>query len=238
MQIIPYGESALLLNFEQEIDPKINRLVQSWEARIRAAKLSGLSHFIPAYASLTLVFEQPLQRMEQTIEEIEQLADQPVSDHEQEQRHLRIPVCYTDQFAPDKAQVMDLLKLDWPEVIKWHTQSAFQVYMLGFSPGFAFMGRLPKALHIARKQEPRLKVPARSVGLAGAQTGIYPDEIPGGWQLIGRTPLPPFRPMQKDIFLFQAGDQVQFYSIDEEEYERLQSQIEQQQFDWSALYQK
>ncbi|HKK73523.1 MAG TPA: 5-oxoprolinase subunit PxpB [Saprospiraceae bacterium] len=238
MQIIPYGESALLLNFEQEIDPEINRLVQSWEARIRAAKLSGLSHFIPAYASLTLVFEQPLPQVKQTIEEIRQLADQPAADHEQGQRQLRIPVCYADPFALDKAQVMDLLELDWPEVIEWHTQSAFQVYMLGFSPGFAFMGRLPKALHIARKREPRLTVPARSVGLAGAQTGIYPNEIPGGWQLIGRTPISPFRPMQEDIFLFQAGDQVQFYSIDEEEYNRLQTQIEQQQFDWSSLQQK
>lgn len=238
MQIIPYGESCLLINFAQTIDPEINHQVQSWEARIRAAKLSGLSHFIPAYSSLTIVFEQPLLQVNKTINQIQQLADQPVADPKHQRRHLRIPVCYADKYAPDKEDVLALLELSWAELIEQHTQFTFQVYMLGFSPGFAFMGRLPNSLHLPRKKEPRLKVPARSVGLAGAQTGIYPDEIPGGWQLIGRSPIPPFQPLQKDIFLFQAGDQVQFYSIEEEEYDHLRHQVKEQQFDWTSLYQK
>lgn len=235
MQITSYGETALLLNFEQRIDPEVNQQVQAWEARIRAAELPGLSHFIPAYASLTLVFEQPLREMKQMIEQVKRLRGQSVEHHQDQRRQLRIPVCYADKFAPDKNQVIERLGLDWTTIIEQHSQTTFQVYMLGFSPGFAFMGRLPEVLHISRKQEPRLKVPPRSVGLAGAQTGIYPDEIPGGWQLIGRTPIPPFRPLQADAFLFHPGDQVQFCSIDEERYTEIQTQIQDQTFDWTSL---
>lgn len=237
MHIIPYGENALLLNFDQQISPEINQQVQSWEDRIRAAQIPGLSHFIPAYASLTVVFEQVLQNPEATIAYIQQLVDQPIIEERQQHRSLRIPVCYEADFAPDQNTVMEQLGLDWPEIIRLHTQASFRVYMLGFSPGFAFMGRLPEALHIPRKQNPRLKVPARSVGLAGEQTGIYPNQIPGGWQLIGQTPLPPFLPAEKEVFLFQPGDSVQFYAINKGAYADIRNEIESGNFDWNSLQQ-
>ena len=238
MQIMPYGENALLLNFDQQMSPEVNQQVQSWETRIRTAQLPGLSHFIPAYASLTVVFEQALRNPEATIEYIRKLADQSVEQDQKNHRKLKIPVCYDTDFALDQTPVMELLGLEWGEVIRLHTQTIFTVYMLGFSPGFAFMGRLSEALNISRKKNPRLKVPPRSVGLAGAQTGIYPDEIPGGWQLIGRTPIPPFRPLAKDVFLFQPGDQIQFYPIEKDEYQAIRAQIEAQNFDWASLQAK
>ena len=235
MQLIPYGENAILLVFTQSIDPATSRLVQIWEQRIRSAKLPGLSHFIPAYASLTIIFEQIIREPENIIAQIRQLAETTTDAPTQTERQLRIPVCYESAYALDQQAVMEHLQLDWHDIIQLHIQTTFQVYMLGFSPGFAFMGPLPAALQIPRRATPRLKVPARSVGLAGAQTGIYPDELPGGWQLIGRSPIHPFRPAQNNPFLFLPGDQVQFYAINSEQYESLDTQIRTQQFDWHTL---
>lgn len=237
IHIKPYGDSAILLEFEQRIDPEINKLVREWMNRIQLANFAGLSHFIPAYASLTVVFEQPLEQMQTTIQQIKSLEQTLPEKLMGNSRQLTIPVCYEPEFAPDRQEVMDSLRLGWSEVVALHTQSTYLVYMLGFSPGFAFMGTLHKYLHIKRKERPRLKVPAQSVGLAGAQTGIYPDAIPGGWQLIGRTPVPPFSPLRENIFLFEPGDEVQFHSISKEEYQEIEALVHEKRFHWESLIQ-
>lgn len=219
MNYLRYGDRAVLINFEQRIDPNINQQVHALSQTIDQAQISGVEDLIPAYCSLTVTFDPDTLGFEGLCEKIQNLVNKiGASDIQLSQRKLTIPVCYDGVHAPDMQEIMKQTGLSKKEIIKLHTDTSFQVYMLGFLPGFVFMGILPEKLKVSRKQSPRLKVPPRSVGLAGLQTGIYPSESPGGWQLIGQTPLEIFRPHDKEPFLFQPGDEVRFEAISEEEY--------------------
>ena len=131
-------------------------------------------------------------------------------------RQLKIPVCYELPYALDLLELSKAKGLSVDKIIELHTSQTYKVYMLGFMPGFTFMGKIVPALACKRKLNPRLQVPASSVGIAGFQTGIYPTTSPGGWQILGRTPLKIFNPQKENPFLFQAGDEVTFYSITKE----------------------
>lgn len=237
MRIIPYGEKAILINFEQQISTAVNQQVQAWEQIITGAGLPNFSHTIPAYASLVLVFDRPIKKMPALIDQVQALENRSAQQlTSQAKRHLKIPVCYEAPYALDQDDLIQIKGQPWETIVETHLKKIYQVYMLGFSPGFAFMGKLPKTLEVKRKTRPRLKVPAGSVGIAGQQTGIYPDEIPGGWQILGRTPIPVFSPLRKNPFLFQAGDQVQFKAISKDQFLYLQAQIKAQTFNWKQLY--
>jgi inhibitor of KinA len=134
---------------------------------------------------------------------------------------LKIPVCYGSDLGPDLQAVAAFARIDEAEVVRLHTASAYRVFMLGFMPGFAYMGSVNERIAIPRHPTPRLRVPRGSVGIAGAQTGVYPAETPGGWQLVGQTPLWPFDPGRPEPFLMKAGDFVQFYAIDRGEFDRM-----------------
>ncbi|GAB5552663.1 MAG: 5-oxoprolinase subunit PxpB [Saprospiraceae bacterium] len=238
MRILPYGEKAILLEFEQQISTAVSQQVQHWEQAILNAKITNLSYTIPAYASLVLVFDRPIKEIQITIDKIRALEAQ--LSHQKAlvrpKRHLKIPVCYELPYALDQSELIKTKSLTWEEIVAAHLGNTYRVYMLGFSPGFAFMGKLPTNLEVKRKTIPRLKVPSGSVGIAGQQTGIYPDEIPGGWQIIGRTPIPIFAPLRENPFLFQAGDQVQFQAISQNQFLAIQTELEQQTFNWGQLY--
>ncbi|MEM6378263.1 MAG: 5-oxoprolinase subunit PxpB [Bacteroidota bacterium] len=237
MRIIPYGEKAILLEFEQQISSTINQEVQQWEQVINHAQLPYLSYTIPAYASLVLVFDRPVKQMLNLIKQINTLKiNRKDQATEKKQRNLRIPVCYESPFALDQQYLMDTFQKTWEAIVSTHQSKTYYVYMLGFSPGFAFMGKIPTSLETKRKATPRLKVPAGSVGIAGQQTGIYPDEIPGGWQILGRTPIPIFAPLKEEPFLFQAGDQVQFMAIDQTQFKHIQVEVQAEIFNWKQLY--
>lgn len=237
MRIVPYGEKAILLEFEQQISTTINQQVKSWEQQVLAAKLPELSHTIPAYASLVLVFNRAIQNRQKLIGDIWALENQ-ITDLKApaSKRQLSIPVCYEAPYALDQKDLEATKKLSWKEIVALHLSRVYQVYMLGFTPGFAFMGKLPAELEVKRKTSPRLKVPAGSVGIAGQQTGIYPDEIPGGWQILGRTPIPVFSPLRENPFLLQAGDQVQFHTINQAQFLKIKTELETQTFNWAQLY--
>ena len=129
---------------------------------------------------------------------------------------MKIPVCYELPYALDLQALSEEKGMATKKIIDLHTSQTYKVYMLGFMPGFTFMGKIVPALACKRKLNPRLQVPASSVGIAGFQTGIYPTTSPGGWQILGRTPLKIFNPQKENPFLFQAGDEVTFYSITKE----------------------
>ena len=215
---LPYGDRAILINFEQKIDPKINAQVHQLKAALEQAKIEGIDYLIPAYCSLTVGYQPAVLDYDILIEIIKSIKTQTADTTFENQRKLNIPVCYESPYALD---IKDLAKnkgLSIDQIINLHTSSIFKVYMLGFLPGFVFMGKLPSRLECQRKPSPRLRVPPRSVGIAGLQTGIYPSETPGGWQIIGQTPLTIFDPKKANPFLFQAGDSVQFYAISEKEF--------------------
>jgi KipI family sensor histidine kinase inhibitor len=147
---------------------------------------------------------------------VDRLAEDPVA----ERRSISVPVCYQDELGPDLAAVAAFANMSPHDVIAIHASATYRVFMLGFMPGFAYMGVLDPRIAMPRRATPRVRVPRGAVGIAGAQTGIYPAESPGGWQLIGRTPLEPFDMTRSAPFLFRPGDAVRFVPIERDEYER------------------
>lgn len=232
-----FGEQAILVNFEQQIQEGINQQVLQLNTAIQKANLSAITFTIPAYCSLTVGYDPALiddETLRLLILNLMETKTDAITQNET--RQLSVPVCYDAAFALDLASLAKEKAMTSETIIQSHTAQAYKVYMLGFLPGFTFMGKLPPSLACKRKKKPRLKVPALSVGLAGEQTGIYPSEVPGGWQIIGRTPLPIFDAAKKHPFLFQAGDQVQFYPISKKEFATIQKDITTNTFNWQLVY--
>lgn len=241
MTIQPYGAAALLINFEQKIQKEINAQVIELNKAILAAQLSGITYTIPAYCSLTIGYDRSALSYKTLCLVIENIkaaasAKKINSSIPIEDKRLTIPVCYDEEFGLDIVAVAQKKDCTVEEIIQLHTSMIYRVYMLGFLPGFAYMGRLPEALACPRRQSPRVRIPAQSVGLAGYQTGIYPSAAPGGWQIIGQTPVPTFMPNQDTTFLFQAGDQVQFQAISKKDFSSISKDINSNHFNWSSLY--
>jgi len=238
----PYGDSAILINFKQKIDLVINQQVVQLAKKIEQVAFDWVQFCIPAYCSLTVGFdfkkiqyEDAVLKMQSLILSLKTEVQQPILK-EKTTRILNIPVCYNDEFALDLNALSQEKQLSTQEIIELHTAKTYHVFMLGFLPGFPYLGILPKELSYQRKATPRTKVPARSVALAGLQTGIYPSDAPGGWQIIGKTPLPIFLTDVKNPFLFQAGDQVNFHPISKHDFQKIEHDIAHQTFNWQSIY--
>lgn len=235
MQIKPFGDSAILIAFEQEISLEINAKVNALHQAILKANLKGINTCIPAYASLTVLYN-PLKISYSELSEKILNLDFSEEKTKNDLKTLRIPVCYEMPFALDLETLAQEKAISTEKIIEVHSSTVYQVFMLGFLPGFAYLGKLPEILNSSRKAKPRLKVPQGSVGLAGYQTGIYPCESPGGWQIIGRTPVPVFDRARENPFLFKQGEQVQFKPINLEEFYILEEKIKQGTFKIESLY--
>ncbi|MDH3648135.1 MAG: 5-oxoprolinase subunit PxpB [Saprospiraceae bacterium] len=224
MELLPFGDAGILVQFEQRIDPVINDKVLTLAEVIKAHAGSGFSYTIPAFCSLTVIYDPLVLSAPQAKAILSGMIKDLDSHLNNPGRSLWVPVCYETPFALDLDDLERWLDLSFGEIIRLHLTATYRVYMIGFLPGFTYMGTLHPALRCRRKANPRLKVPAQSVGLAGQQTGIYPVESPGGWQIIGRTPLLLFKPQQAQPFLFRPGDQVRFYSISGSEFEQIEKE--------------
>ena len=214
MKIRQCGDSMLLVELEPAIDPVINERAILLAARIRARGARGIRDVAPGYATLGIHFD-PLQTdlvaLERSIEsefaalaDLESISDRPV---------IEIPVSYGGVHGPDIEHVAQLARCSVEDVIARHSRRTYRVYMLGFVPGFAYMGRVDPSIAAPRHRVPRERVPAGSVGIAGLQTGVYPVESPGGWQLIGRTNTVMFDPNRSRPSLLAAGDLVRFVPV-------------------------
>ncbi len=227
MTILPFGDSAMLINFEQKIDATINERTVALSNAIVSSPIAGVSFCIPAYCSITLGYSPDLIHFKTLEEKIyhlnSTLSDVTVKGNF---RRITIPVCYHENYAMDKNEVMRQTELAWENIVELHTSIEYRVYMLGFIAGFAYMGTLPNALSCNRKATPRMYIPAGTVGIAGLQTGIYPTRAHAGWQLIGRTPIPIFDVTAKSPFLFRPGDRVRFSDIDQEEFESIADEVD------------
>jgi len=211
--IQPAGDSAALVRLGDRIDPLVNRRVHALSARIEGAGISGVIETVPAYASL-LVYYDPLQLDYPAIasrlqEQLNQIADLRLL----ETRRVEILTRYGGDDGPDLAFVAEFHGLTEAQVIAWHSEVEYLVYFIGFLPGFAYLGGLPEILATPRLEKPRLQVPAGSVGIAGAQTGIYPCVSPGGWRLIGKTGADLFDPNRIPPALLAPGDTVRFVPV-------------------------
>ncbi len=230
MQITPLGDQALMVELGDAINESTHRRVQTAWRALAAEPLPGVSEAVPAYTSVTLFYD-PWQVVRAGAPEAdivgwltakvrERLKDPPKSA-KTKPRTVEIPVCYGGEFGPDLARVAAQAKLSPDEVIKRHTRAEYRVHLIGFAPGFPYLGGLPKELVTPRHAKPRMEVPAGSVGIAGEQTGIYPQVTPGGWNLIGATPLRLFQPEENPPVRLQAGDEVKFKPVTPAEFAKL-----------------
>jgi inhibitor of KinA len=222
------GEKGVLVDFGNVIDPVVNNRVHGLARQITANMAEDVIEVIPTYRSL-MVYFNPLHISRKSVEARISLflGDATECGSRNETATLvQIPVCYGGNFGPDLEFVAGHNKLDIQEVIDIHTSKPYQVYMLGFTPGFPYLGGMSDRIAAPRLTQPRECIPAGSVGIAGSQTGIYPIASPGGWQLIGRTPLKAFDPCSSNPFLFAAGNYLQFKAIDAETFENIRKQVE------------
>jgi KipI family sensor histidine kinase inhibitor len=219
-RLVPLGDAAVLIELEERIAPEVNARVIALADLIAASRIAGLRDIVPAYRSLVIYLDPLTASPERVIAALEAYA-LPPPHATAERPTIRVPVCYSEEFGPDLPAVAALCGIDAPTVAAIHGEPLYRVFMLGFSPGFAYMGAVDDRIAAPRLDTPRLRVPAGSVAIAGAQTGIYPRETPGGWRIIGRTPLQPYDPTRREPFLFTPGDQVRFYAVDRAEYDRL-----------------
>ncbi len=212
------GDRALLVEYGEGIDPECNRKVRTMASLCQSQDIPGVIEVVPAYRSFQLIFDpfaaDPAS-LEASIRSLEARLDAVEAPPS---RIVKIPVCYGDEFGPDLAYVAEHNALNLDEVIDLHSQAEYLIYMLGFTPGFPFLGGLDKRLHTPRRETPRSEVPKGSVAIANGQTGIYPLSSPGGWQLIGRTPLTLFQPQKDQPISYNPGDRLVFTPISKEEY--------------------
>lgn len=215
------GDSALVVRFEEAMSPVVNAKAVAFADAIGSAAITGVRDIVPAYHAVTIYFD-PLRTDRQALDAAIARAI-PAANRVRATPHaaIDIPVCYGGEFGPDLAAVAQFAAGSEEEVIALHASVTYRVYMLGFVPGFGYMGVVPDRIAAPRLPTPRLRVPAGSIGIAGNQTGVYPAATPGGWQLIGRTPLRPFDPARADPFLFRAGDRIRFHPISADTYRRL-----------------
>lgn len=223
-QLITYGEAGLCVQFNAEPSVKLSAYIQYLAAHLRrhVARLHGVvtGEVIPAYQSLTLYYpDVESQQLKETTERA--LSSLVLPERHTSTRTVEIPVCYAEQYAPDLPQVVEYTGLSRAEVIKRHTASTYQVHMLGFLPGFLYLGGLHDSLHCPRKTTPELTIQPGAVGIGGTQTGVYPVASPGGWQIIGQTPLKMFQPHSEQPFIAQPLDNIRFVAIDDAEFSRL-----------------
>lgn len=229
--IFPLGDSALTLDFGNMIDEVVNREVIRLFYSLKSEPLDAMTEAVPAYSSLTIYYD-PVQIPRSVNQsafsfmqtELENFIRKNNRDAGEQSRSIRIPVCYEEEFAPDLSALASGAGLSIHEVVELHTSSEYRVYMMGFLPGFAYMGIVNEKISIPRKPLPQY-VKAGSVGIAGSQTGIYPLDSPGGWQIIGRTPLQLFDADKKDPVLLRAGDRIRFFSIKGHEFKDYQTGI-------------
>ena len=224
-RFLPAGDSAIAVEFGREIDLNINNQVAAMRTVIEAAidegKLKGIVELVPTYGSLLVVYDQLAVGYAGLIEQLKILAEGLEGVEIPDREVVEIPVVYGGEYGPDLGIVAQLNSLSEDEVIKRHSEAEYPIYMLGFVAGFPYLGGMDKSIAAPRKQTPRLKIPAGSVGIAGQQTGIYSVESPGGWQIIGRTPLKLYDADGEKPILLRAGQSMRFKPITEAEYEAM-----------------
>jgi inhibitor of KinA len=234
MEITPLGDSALLIrvveNLDDAPDAALSKVLAA-KRGLEAAQIPGAIEIAPAYTTVALfynpvhaidagapaenVFGWIEQRIRKALSEIKEIHPERI-----EASLVEIPVCYETEFALDLEHVAGHAGVHWKEVVDLHCSAEYRVHCVGFTPGFPFLGGLPRKLATPRRDVPRKEIPAGSVAIGGAQTGIYPIKSPGGWNVIGRTPLQLFDSQKNPPALLRAGDRVRFRSIPREEFER------------------
>ncbi|MBS7636317.1 5-oxoprolinase subunit PxpB [Candidatus Bathyarchaeota archaeon] len=223
---LPFGDSALIVEFGDVIDLAVNNKVIALNDALSNVGIKGIEELVPTYRSLLIRYNPDKITYKQLVlrvKEIEKTLEKRTIKIEG--RKLVVPVAYGGVYGPDLGYVAQYHGLTEEQVIKIHSGKDYRVYMIGFVAGFPYLGDVPEEIATPRLENPRLKVPAGSVGIAERQTGIYPCEAPGGWRIIGRTPIKLFDPQRQPPALLKPGDIVKFEPISEEDYVRIEGLV-------------
>lgn len=221
VRFLPCGDQAVTVEWGSTIDEHINRQVHAFARKVEALSHPAITEVVPTYRSATVHYRPEVFSYEELKQLLAPLA-QGSAEEAEELPVVEIPVCYGGEYGPDLEEVAQHCSLTPEEVIARHTAPTYRIYMLGFTPGFPYLGGMDPSIAAPRRKEPRIHIPAGSVGIAGEQTGVYPIVSPGGWQLIGRTPLRLFDPQREQPILLSAGAGIRFVPIDEETFRKME----------------
>ena len=218
------GDTSLTAEFGNEVSPSINARIRAFHIALEHSSIPGIVETVPTYRSLMIHYDPGIIQFAPLVQRLQSLLDGLDLVEIPPSQVLEIPVLYGGEMGPDLDFVAQHAQKTPQEVISIHTSTEYLIYMLGFTPGFAYLGGMDERIATPRLETPRVKIPAGSVGIAGSQTGIYPIDSPGGWQLIGRTPVRMYDPDRETPILPQAGQYIQFYPITQAEYNEIAAQ--------------
>lgn len=225
------GDSALVIEFGNEISVDINKKIRKMMDDIKKENIDGIVELVPTYCSLLINYDVLKIDYNTLVEKLKTFLNNDLETAEGEEVTLvEIPTLYNDEVGPDLSYVAEHNKLSKEEVIKIHTGTDYLVYMLGFMPGFTYLGGMSEKIATPRLESPRLQIYPGSVGIAGKQTGMYPSMSPGGWRIIGRTPLKLYNPDSDTPVYISSGDYVRYVSISEEEYNDILKKVENDEY--------
>lgn len=220
------GDSAVVMEFGNEVSKDINARISKTLELIEKENIKGIIECTPTYRSITISYDPMVLSYGDLIKKLKKFENIKVEGGNEKVRLIEIPTLYGGEYGPDIAFVAENAKLSEKEVVKIHTGTDYLVYMLGFMPGFTYLGGMSEKIATPRLKSPRLKIEPGSVGIAGTQTGMYPSESPGGWQLIGRTPLKLYNEKIDPPVFVNAGDYIRYVSISQKEFDKIKEEVE------------
>lgn len=220
------GDTAITVCFENEISKEVNRNVTSFTSAVEEKRIKGVIELIPAFNSVTVLYDSTVTSSRLLKMRLESIIRNMGSASLSKPTLYKIPVCYDDEFSPDMKNVEAHTGLEREEIIALHSSADYLIYMLGFLPGFAYLGEMDKRLATPRLDSPRVEIARGSVGIGGEQTGIYPVASPGGWQLIGKTPVLVYDKNRQEPILYKSGDYIRFIPITRQEYYEIEKEVE------------
>lgn len=230
INILTAGDSSILIEFGKEISPEINRKIKATVQLMKEQHIEGVVDVIPAFCSLLINYDPRVISYDEIRKRMQNLVKVDAKSGEEKKKIYEIPVCYGGEYGPDIENIAANAGLSVEEVIKIHSSRDYLIYMLGFLPGFCYLGGLDERIYTPRLANPRIKINAGSVGIGGSQTGIYPLDSPGGWQLMGMTPVKTYDPDREVPILVEAGDYIRFVPIDEDEYKRIKELVDRGEY--------